>query len=67
MYGDEIGKSAEVMPMGLGRLSKRNHTEQLEEKKKILEYELARVNKALEALKAHPEIESVMNLVSEAL
>ena len=42
-------------------------SEQLQAKKQWLEDELQRVNAALEALKANPEIERVINLVQQAL
>lgn len=41
--------------------------EQLVYQKKTLEAQLARVNKAIELLDAHPEIEQVMTAVSQAL
>lgn len=44
-----------------------SNTEILLFKKEQLEKELDLVNKALDALKANPEIEVVMNLVSQAL
>lgn len=41
-------------------------TESLEQRKSILEQQLVRVNEALSALKANPEIERTMNLIQQA-
>lgn len=51
----------------LGRIHRPTITQQLEERKKGLLFELKRLNDALDALKANPEVEKVMNLVSKAL
>ena len=65
----EVEYAAKIAALGRvgGRLSRPTQTQILEEKKRGLESELERVNKALDALKAHPEIETVMNLVAQAL
>ena len=53
--------------LAVGRAYKPSQQEMLLEKKKALEAELERVDKALRALEEHPEIERVMTLVSQAL
>lgn len=65
--GQDVGESSKTMVGISGRLTRMTQTEQLEEKKKVLDFELARVNAALEALKANPEIEKILNLVQQAL
>lgn len=62
-----IGYAGAAKMAAGGRLSRPTQTEQLEHKRKALEFELARVNAALDALKANPEIEKVLNLVQLAL
>lgn len=57
------GSPCEVAPKGLCR----NPTliERLEEQKQDLTQRLARVNEALVALKEHPEVSKVLELVSK--
>lgn len=49
-----------------GNLNRPTITESLTYRKQQLEEQLEKVNKALEALKANPTVEEVMNLVSQA-
>jgi hypothetical protein len=61
--GAQAGQTQEAAAKSI---SQPTMTERLEMKKEHLEAELARANEALEALKANPEIERVMNLVIRA-
>ena len=63
---DASAKMEASLAVQAGQPRQLSMTERLEIKRANLEGELQRTNEALEALKANPEIERVMNLVQRA-
>jgi len=68
-FSGQEGDSSEMIPTSrakdLLQMRNPNMTQILTAKKERLELELSEVNEALAALKANPEIERVINLVTK--
>ena len=74
MYGEELTKLAQCGPQSGGLIGAANASyqpptarQQLQQKMAMLQAETARVQKALDALDAHPELEAFTETLKAAL